>query len=446
MRLGLTGRLILLGVLCAVLVAAVGGFLLRSGAHQAVRGSFAQRLSEHADRIEARFERDRNGRYAVVGNTDRDEFGRIISGWYWRLQTPDQTLRSRSLWDARLRDESRSADGLLQAIGPQETKLLGITRALDGGARLDVFGPAAQVDDALARLDRILLLTMAALVAMLVLTAIVQARLGLRPLARLRAALAAMDQGRAERIGVGYGPDLDPLARELDQLLTRNARVVARARGHAADLAHALKKPLAILTAANGDQPLDPAWVRREAQSMARLIDRHLARAGSGAGERRRIAVQPRVSALVELMRRLHAARGLQWDMDVPDEVYWRGEATDLEEMLGNLLDNAGKWARSRVGIRVGMRVAEAKADPQLPEHLRQPGPIVYFEIEDDGAGLSETQRRQATQRGRRFDESTEGSGLGLAIVCDIAETYGGTLELEQAATGGLLARLSLPA
>ncbi len=396
--------------------------------------------------------RDAQGRYTVAANGERDEFGRIISGWYWRLEWTDamstsHALRSRSLWDAQLRDETQRGDGLLQATGPQETKLLGIARTLDDGAKLQVFGPAAQVDDALARLDRILAFTLAALVLMLVITAIVQARLGLRPLARLRAALAAMEQGGSERIGTGFGPDLDPLARELDELLSRNARIVARARGHAADLAHALKKPLAILTAASGERAVPAALVRREAQSMSRLIDRHLARAGSGAGERRRIAVKPRIAALVELMRQLHAARGLQWEMKVPDNLHWRGEATDMEEMLGNLLDNAGKWARSRVEIRIvfpepGIAPSQSRASVHL---ARVPGETLCIEIEDDGTGLSAAQLQQAAQRGRRFDESIEGNGLGLAIVCDIAETYEGHLELEHGTQGGLLARLRLP-
>ena len=449
MQLGLAGRLIWLGTLVAVLAALVGGLALRTGVHAAVRESFTLRLAEHAERIAARLERDEQGQYAQVARVDNDEFGRIFSGWYWRLEGVEQTLRSRSLWDAQLQGIAERNDGLLYAIGPQETELLGIVRPLDAkvGAALQVFGPAAQVDDALHRLDRLLMLTLVALLAMLILTSIVQVRLGLRPLARLRQALTEMEQGGRERIGTGYGPDLDPLAHELDELLARNARIVTRARGHAADLAHALKKPLALLTAASCDPQVPAILVRREAQAMSRLIDRHLARAGSGAGERRRIALVPRIAALLELMKQLHGARGLHWEMNVPEHLHWRGEVTDLEEMLGNLLDNAGKWASSQVRIR-----AAACDVPDAP----QPDAAVWLgnassnaglciEISDDGPGLSDIQMQEAVQRGRRFDEGTEGNGLGLAIVSDIAGTYEGRLELERSEAGGLRARLLLP-
>jgi signal transduction histidine kinase len=438
MQLGLAGRLIWFGTLAAVLVALAGGLALRTGVHAAVRESFALRLAEHAERIAARLELDEVGRYTQPSRADTDEFGRIFSGWYWRVEGTAETLRSRSLWDARLHGVSRQAGDLLSGFGPQDTKLLGIERPLDGqngSARLQVFGPSEQVDDALHRLDRILMLMFAALLALLAIISVVQVRLGLRPLSRLRQALVAMEQGGRERVGSGYGPDLDPLARELDEVLAHNARIVARARGHAADLAHALKKPLALLTAASGEPRVPASLVQREAQTMSRLIDRHLARAGSGAGERRRLQLAPRIAALLELMGQLHGARGLIWEMEVPDDLHWRGEATDLEEMLGNLLDNAGKWARSRVKLRA------AASDIHAAPH----GAGLCIEVSDDGPGLTDSQMQEAMQRGRRFDESTEGNGLGLAIVSDIIATYEGWLELGRGDDGGLRARLWLP-
>lgn len=435
---GLAGRLILLGMLCACVIALAGGWLLRSGLHAAMRSGFEQGMGERAERLVARFSLAsvrHAGDAGVVYAEPRsgDEFGRIFSGWYWRLNGEEAALRSRSLWDADVSDVRRVGTHGLTARGPRGEALMGTAQdvALVGKTlRLEVYGPADPVLAELRAFDRLLAMIFVFLLLAMTLTAVLQARIGLRPLARLRQALAQVREGERERLGNGYGPDLDTLTAELDDLLTRNARIVARARSHAADLAHALKKPLALLRSeADAEASVPSAQVQGQVQDMTRLIDRHLARAGSGAGERRRIAVAHHLADLLGLMRQLHAARGLHWEMQVPATLHWRGEATDLEEMLGNLLDNAGKWAASRVHVRASTQAGE-----------------VIIDIEDDGPGLSETQLAHATQRGQRFDESVEGSGLGLAITADIADTYEGRLDLARSPLGGLRARLVLPA
>lgn len=438
MARGLAGRLILLGMLSACLIALAGGWLLRSGLHSAMRQGFELRLAERIDTLAARFvvTAPRGGGERSLGYVEPrsgDEFGRIFSGWYWRLSGDGVALRSRSLWDADVEDVRSVGVDSLVAVGPRGEALMGIARQVapgDTSLRLEVYGPAAPVLAELRAFDRLLLTIFAFLLFAMALTAVIQARLGLRPLARLRDALVQARSGARDRLGAGYGPDLDPLAEELDDLLARNARIVARARSHAADLAHALKKPLALLRSdADSDVSVPSPQVRDQVQDMTRLIDRHLARAGSGAGERRRINVASRLADLLALMQQLHAARNIQWTMQVAAGLVWRGEPTDLEEMLGNLMDNAGKWAASRV---------------LLGAHLD--GDCVVIEIDDDGPGLSDAQLSRAAERGQRFDENVEGSGLGLAITADIAETYGGRLELSRNPRGGLRARLVLPA
>lgn len=434
-RLGLAGRLILLGLLAAWLVAICGGLLLRASVRDASIHGFQLRLDERAARIEARFSVADDGGVVYVEPRVGDDFARIFSGWYWRLHGDGVLLRSRSLWDSDITLAANDGGAVLHAArGPSGERLLGLSRGIEIEGRtlqLDVYGPDEQVSDAMQHFDRLLLAILAALFVLMLGTAVLQASLGLRPLSRLRTRVAAVQGGGEARVGEGFGPDLDPLAVELDTVLARNARVVARARSHAADLAHALKKPLALLGSASGQghAQVPAELVRRETANMARLIDRHLARAGSGAGERRRVTLAPRVQALIELMRQIHAERGLDWSADVAADVSWRGEVTDLEEMLGNLLDNAGKWARRTV------RLAARMHDSELHVH-----------IDDDGPGLSAAQYTQALERGRRFDESVEGSGLGLAIVCDIAETYDGRLDLAASPAGGLRATLALPA
>lgn len=434
MRIGLAGRVFAIGLVAALIISGAGGLVLRSNLHAIVERGFAQRLDERTDRIAARLVRARDGRLVHEETRATDDFTRIFSGWYWFAEEGDVRLRSRSIWDGEVSGVTASARAghILRARGPGGESLIGVERRLQVGAAnvtLRTFGPAADVDRELARLDQLLLVTLGVLMATLAMLAVLQVRIGLRPLARLRAAIADVDNGTRERLGGGFGSDLDPLADEIDGLLVRNARVVARARSHAADLAHALKKPLALL--ALDDEAIDGSVRGRQAshaRTMNALIERHLARAGSGAGERRRVDVAARIVAILELMARLHAARGLDWRFAAPPPVTWRGDATDLEEMLGNLLDNAGKWARTRVEVRLSHTDTECT-----------------IAIEDDGPGLDDAQIARAMRRGQRFDERVDGSGLGLAIVADIAGTYGGSLELVRRAPHGLCARLRLP-
>ncbi|HSI57843.1 MAG TPA: sensor histidine kinase [Ideonella sp.] len=434
-RLGLGTRLAALGIAATLLVTGLGGWMLRQSVHTTVLRSIEQGLAQRVERILVHLQVAPDGTILENRSRSADEFNQIFSGWYWQLESPGQTLRSRSLWDSRLDAAAtqtlKAGSPLLRATGPRNEPIVGLRREVDVGGKpavLYVFGTALETDGELARLDRVLLVTQAALVAALLLATLAQVRWGLRPLRRLHAALSRVRKGDEERIGHGYGPDLDPLAREMDEVLARNARVVARVRHHAADLSHALKKPLALLGAEAGAAQVRGELVRSEVASMARVIDRHLSRAGSGAGERRRIDVHEPLAALVALMGRLHGERDLVWHLNAPSGLHWSGEPTDFEEMLGNLLDNAGKWAARRVEVGVWLDAG-----------------CLVVQVQDDGPGIPELQIDEATRRGRRFDETTEGDGLGLAIVCDIAETYGGRLALASSALGGLRASLWLP-
>ena len=433
-RWGLGARLFVIGALAALLVSSLGGWVLRQQVQDSLYKSFGQRLDEKAQRLIADLLLLPGGGLGLAPGRNNDEFGRIFSGWYWQLEGAGEMLGSRSLWDSSLNTAGArpitSNQPLQRLNGPQDIPLLGRAHpvAIDGQqAVLHVYGPAGEIEEELAQLESILLITQLLLVGALLFISFLQLRLGLAPLRRLRNRLSAVRAGDAERIGSGYGADLNPLAGELDLLLARNAKIVARARGHAADLSHALKKPLSILNsdATIQQQPL----LRQQVTSMSRLIDRHLARAGSGAGEIRPIAIGERIASLVALMRRLHQERPLEWQVGIADDLQWRGEPTDFEEMLGNLLDNAGKWAAGKVSVRAVATATE-----------------IVITIADDGPGLSTEQIEQIGIRGRRFDESIEGSGLGLVITADIAETYGGDMELDRAQLGGLQITLRLPA
>jgi signal transduction histidine kinase len=229
---------------------------------------------------------------------------------------------------------------------------------------------------------------------------------------------------------------VQPLIDDFNAVLDRNAEVVARARTQAGNLAHALKTPLAVLAhAADADGPRDELALRvREQVALSRRhIDWHLARARVAASQRlpgQRTTVAPVLAGLVRVMTRVHAERGLTLHLDeVLPDLAFAGEEQDLQEMVGNLLDNACLWARHRVGLRA----------------LREADQLVIT-VEDDGPGIAPDQREAVLSRGVRLDETTPGSGLGLAIVVDLVLLYGGRLALEDSESGGLQARLSLPA
>ena len=261
----------------------------------------------------------------------------------------------------------------------------------------------------------------------------IQVRVGLQPLRRIRAALNNIRQGRAEHLEGDWPTEVQPLVKELDALLEHNADVLDRARTHVGNLAHALKTPLAVLTnevSRKGGPRTDA--IDRQVEAMHRWIDHYLARAraaATGTVLGARTAVLPVVEDLKRTLLRIHADKALTIGIAAGDRTAaFRGEHQDLEEMLGNLMDNACKWAEVEVSLSV---TAEAER--------------LIIVIDDDGPGLAPGQREEAMGRGKRLDESSPGSGLGLAIVADIAALYGGELKLEESPVGGLRTVLLLP-
>ncbi len=262
-------------------------------------------------------------------------------------------------------------------------------------------------------------------------------RRALAPFESLRAGLSSVRDGRGTRIEGGYPAEVQPLVDDLNALLEDRERALARALATAGDLAHGLKTPLAVLAqeaeqaGAAGHHDL-AATLRQLVERMQRQVDHHLARARAtataGGAPGLRCAVLPSVEGLVRTMRRLHAGRELAFDVDVAPAHEVRGRREDLEEMLGNLLDNACKWASTRVAVSSSLDDAK-----------------LLLWVDDDGPGLDPSLRAQVLRRGVRADERVRGSGLGLAIVSDLAELYGGSVALETSPLGGTRARLQLP-
>jgi signal transduction histidine kinase len=265
---------------------------------------------------------------------------------------------------------------------------------------------------------------------------LLQVRRGLSPLNSLRARLAKLHEGRDRRVEGSYPTEVQPLVNDLNALLDHREQAIRRAVAKAGDLAHGLKTPLAILAheaerARAAGQPELAAVVAQQVDRMRRQVDYHLAHAraaASGAAPGARSSIRESAEGLTRAVLRLHSERGIHIEVNVPPHLAVRAQREDLDEMLGNLLDNACKWARSHVTI-----------------HAAQTNMSVDIIIDDDGVGLPEGMREAVLQRGVRADQAAPGSGLGLAIVRDLAELYGGSVALDASPTGGLRARLRLP-
>lgn len=265
---------------------------------------------------------------------------------------------------------------------------------------------------------------------------VLQVRRGLFSLDQIRQKLSALHDGRDLRLEGVYPSEVQPLVTDLNRLLDQRDHAIERALATAGNLAHGLKTPLAVLSveadraAASGHADVAVS-IQQQVDRMRRQVDYHLARARamSGHASGARCVLRHSIDALVRTLTRLHAGRDLAIDVRVASDLSARVLREDIDEMLGNLLDNACRWARSRVVI----------------DAVTQDGAIAIT-VDDDGPGIDPEMRNQVLQRGVRADESGSGSGLGLAIVRDLAELYDGSIVLDRSPMGGLRASLVLPA
>lgn len=433
--------------IAAALVAA--GFVLTDIFRDHLQDQFAQRMEATIDQLAANLEVDGSGSLTLTSPLSQPRFDRPYSGLYWQVQAADGSivLRSRSLWDRALNlPDDTLLNGDLhrhRLTGPRDKRLRVYERSVtlpgrDGRLRLAVGERAAALNRAVAEFRRPLIVSLAVLGAGLILAAGLQVLGGLRPLTRLRWALNDVRAGRASRVAGTYPPEIAPVVNDLNAVLDANAQIVARARTQAGNLAHGLKTPLAVLS--NEAQALDDAGrnddarrLREQLRLMQRHVDYHLARARAAASTRvpgTRTAVAERVDKLSRTMRTVHGARGIAVANEVTGEPAVQVEQQDLDEMLGNLMDNACKHARASVRVRT------------VPTDHGW----LTIRVEDDGPGLPPEQRTAVFDRGKRLDEAGNGAGLGLTIVGELAELYGGTVALTDSPMGGLRADLNLPA
>jgi signal transduction histidine kinase len=450
-RASLARRLILLAAIWSIAVILATGVALSAFFHQAALSRFDQGLTDTVDALYAGSTIGQAGEVLAPALTDARAL-LAYSGKYWQIAEPapdgrlQPLVRSRSLWDSELSgppdlvEQMRRAPGegvAFDAFGPLKEPLraVGLMVQLPGRAAPVIF-LAAEDRTPVDRDVRNFAIRTAAFLGLLAVGLIaavfVQVRIGLAPLFAMGREVAGVRQGKAQRLSTDYPTELAPLAVELNALLDHNQEVVERQRTHVGNLAHALKTPVSVMLAEAERHPGPLAEVvSRQAEAMRDHVEHHLRRARAAArspgfGERTEVA--PVLDELARLLGRISEGRTIEWD--APDELAFAGERQDLQEMAGNLIENACKWSRRKVRV-----TAEAVGD----------APRLRLAVEDDGPGLPPERRDEVLKRGARLDETAPGSGLGLSIVDELARAYGGSLSLSDSRLGGLKITIELP-
>ena len=457
----LRGRL-LLGTLAWVLVSVlVAGWVLADLFRQHAARQMASELAVHMNQLVAALSVNAQGQPTLQFEPTDPRFQRPFSGLYWQVdqREPGQAPReavfhSRSLWDEVLRVPSvlspSAYDGLDRLTGPSGIPLLALVRQVtppEGAAayRLVVAADQALLDQPLTQFRLMLAVSLGVLAVGMILAAVMQVVVGLRPLATLRTALLQVREGRQTRIEGRFPLEVQPLVDDFNQVLQNNHQIVQRARTHAGNLAHALKTPLSVLANAARNEPgAFGQLVAEQVESAQRHVDHHLARARAAAAVQTPGVMTPVhgvAQGLARVLTKVYAEKNIQIDVSLtPENLVFNGEAQDLQEMLGNVLDNACKWADRHVWLSI---TAGLPANDVAESRKRTR--VLQVVIEDDGPGLPADQHQSVFGRGVRLDERKPGSGLGLAIVRDLAQTYGGAVTVGASRTGGLAIQLTLP-
>ncbi len=450
-RNSLAFRLSAAACACILLILPATAVALVSFYRSAVESSFDVRLNYYLQYLIGATSQARDGLVLEAPDTLGEPlFALPASGWYWQIAPADAPseplLKSASLVSEALgvpepvtpdSDEHRG-----YIAGPEDQFLRVVARDIifpgnDALRRYTfaVAGDAGEIDDSVWSFTTMLLGAFAALGFALLLATLFQVRYGLGPLADIGARLAAIRSGKAQQLEGELPQEIQPLQQELNSLIRSNQDIIERARTHVGNLAHALKTPLSVITneARGRDDPF-ALKVSEQAEIMRQQVTHHLdrarvaARAGVVGGT---TDLCPVIDNMRAALDKIYSQNQLALTADCPANLRFEGEKQDLQEMIGNLMDNACKWARSRVEV-------SAAPDPKNSRYL-------VICVDDDGPGLPLKAREQAVKRGRRLDESKPGSGLGLSIVADLSNLYSGQFRLEVSPLGGLRAVLTLP-
>ena len=455
-RASLAFRLFAGAAAWALVLLLLGAVALTTLYQRSVLRTMDDRLSSVVEALVAAAETDPGGGIALARRPSDPAYDRVFSGRYWQIMDGPEMeggghqslVVSRSLWDEvlsppdPLMQSALASPGQLMAFdtkGPSGEPLRLTAQAVQLPSRAEMVimmaaedrEPADREVRNFAITSAIMFLGFASAIAAGV---FFQVRIGLAPVLRMRDSVAEVREGNTDRVDGEFPVELQPLADELNAMLDHSRELVERSRTHVGNLAHALKTPIAVLTnEARASEGELASLVQRQTGVMTEQVEHHLRRARAAAHAKALGARTPlgaTVGDLARTLEKINRARGIRITTEVEADLNFKGERQDLEEMIGNLMDNACKWSGGLVHVTAG-RTA--------PRELA-------VTIEDDGPGLTEDECASALQRGVRLDEQAPGSGLGLAIVSDLAKAYGGELSLSRSELGGLAARISLPA
>jgi signal transduction histidine kinase len=452
-RLSIGSRLFISAIVCSIIILFGAGIVLSAIYRRATERAFDERLQVYVQSVAANLaSKNLSNVFDPYGLGD-PRFTLPLSGWYWQVRTEGrptpEVTSSLSLFGGRLpkletlnipAHDGSAREGYI--IGPDERRLRLIERAIEfpDGSRflVQIAGNADEIELTIQSFGKALWTSFGLLAFALGVTTIFQVRFGLLPLSRLSSEISAIRRGSSDHVGGKFPDDISPVADEINLLLDVNRDILARARTQVGNLAHALKTPLSVLIneVSDADTPLAQK-VLEQTGIMRDQVNWHLdrARAAARAGA---IGVAtdigPAVAGLERTFLKIYSDKNLVIETVLAPDLKFRGERQDLEEMLGNLVDNACKWARGQVTIN-------ASAFQDANGH-----PFIVFDVSDDGPGLPPEKRTEVIKRGERLDETVPGTGLGLSIVADLAKLYGGELSLDSTENGGLRALLRLPA
>lgn len=456
----LTFRVLLLASLWAAVALIVIAVVISTLYRQSAEKSFRDLLRAQLYNVINSVSTDENTRLSGTPQLGDLRFFQPQSGWYWVVEPiggalASETLTSASLgtgsipipdtdsipFDTRYERFYTTIDSFGNEVEVGETEVV-----LDDEGRTARFRVVGNRDVLEADIDDFsgsLYLALAGFGFGSLLLNAAAILIGLRPLDRARKALEKIRAGESEQLDGDFPREILPLASEVNALIDSNRRIVERARMQVGNLAHSLKTPIAVLlnearllAAPQGD------LVRTQAEAMQSQVQSYLNRARIAAQRESVLArteAQPVLERLVRVMRRLNADKQFPLKVDPPGLVLAM-EQQDVEETVGNLLENAARYARTTVAVRASAASAEMRGSDDARKGW------IVIEVEDDGPGLEPDEIREAMKRGKRLDESKPGTGLGLSIVSEIASEYQGTFGLTRGASGGLLARLVLPA
>jgi signal transduction histidine kinase len=426
-----------------VLATVVIGFIL----HRFVQGQIDQRLDAHAVFLTSLLRTAPDGSISLAGDANGPPFDRPDRGWYWQITGVTNTLSSHSLTRGDLkaepppppprRKDDERADRPIPADGPgpdgQRLHFRVLTVATRAGpVTITVSAPRSAVLAPLREALTTLAVSLGVLGLALLAATALQVRLGLRPLTRLRGALNDVRAGLTDRLPDEQPLEIQPLVHDLNALFAENAATLERARRHVANLAHALKTPLSTLSIVLADRDLAIApETRRLVESMDQCIRHHLGRArmaALGGPARARTFIAEPIRDVIDVLSKANADRGVEVTTTVAQDLAIACERQDFDEIAGNILENAFKWARK---VKV-----EARAGADR---------FVTLVVDDDGPGLTDAQAAAMMQPGRRLDETGNGYGFGLSITRELVELYAGTIALGRASLGGLRVEIRLP-